>query len=214
MAQIEELLDEMEDILADGKGKAFSNRMTVDVEALKTVIDDLRFSVPEEVKQARILASERREIMSRANREAGEIIEDARIKSRDLLAAAEHRARENDVETNRRNEELIKDAQERAKSILDSARTEADKLVSSQNILEEAKTASKNLTPNIPATGAGSSFLPQQRIRRRASSANQRNRHKTSLRRQKPVPKDLSRKQSTSHRAKWMRLLSGRMTLR
>ena len=160
MAQIEELLDEMEDILADGKGKAFSNRMTVDVEALKTVIDDLRFSVPEEVKQARILASERREIMSRANREAGEIIEDARIKSRDLLAAAEHRARENDVETNRRNEELIKDAQERA------------------------------------------------------SSANQRNRHKTSLRRQKPVPKDLSRKQSTSHRAKWMRLLSGRMTLR
>ena len=50
MAQIEELLDEMEDILADGKGKAFSSRMTVDVEALKSVIDAIRLGMPEEVK--------------------------------------------------------------------------------------------------------------------------------------------------------------------
>lgn len=145
MAQIEELLEEIEEILADGKGKAFSSRATVDVDALKTVIEDIRLSVPEEIKQARILASERREIMNRANREATEILENAREKSRDLLAASEKRAHENDGDTNRRNEELIREAQTKAKSIIDSARIEADRLVDAENIAKEAKIAAARM---------------------------------------------------------------------
>lgn len=146
MAQIEELLEEMEDILADGKGKAFSNRMTVDVDALKTVIEDIRLTVPEEVRQARILASERREIMNRANKEATEMLDKAREKSRDLLAASEKRARENDAETTRRNEALINDAQIKAKSIIESARVEAGRLVAGENVVAEARAAADSIT--------------------------------------------------------------------
>ena len=60
MASIEELLNEMEDILSDARGNPFSGKRTVDVEALKLVLEDLRANVPEEIKQAQILASERR----------------------------------------------------------------------------------------------------------------------------------------------------------
>ena len=140
MASIDELLDEMDDILSDAHGKAFSNRMTVDVEALKTVIEDIRLNVPEEIKQAKILASERREILNKANKEADAKIENAEIISRDLLVAAEARAKDMDMETTRRTEEVMRVAQQKSQELLANARAEADRLVSQQNVISEAQT--------------------------------------------------------------------------
>lgn len=151
MARIEELLEQLETILDDGKAKAFSGKTTVDADAIRTVIEDIRLAVPEEVKQAMMLASERREIMNRANKEAEDIIEDARVKSRDLLAAAEKRVRETDGDTTRRSEELLRDSQERAKNIIDTAKEEAAVLVAKETILAEAKATADNLVAQAEA---------------------------------------------------------------
>ncbi|NLL63821.1 MAG: hypothetical protein GX241_06275 [Ruminococcaceae bacterium] len=145
MAQIDELLNELEAILADGKGKAFSSKMTVDVDAIRAVIENIRFNMPEEVRQARALASERREIMTRANREAEMIIEEAKTMSRSLLSESEKRVRTNETETNRRNEELMRDAQKKAKNLIDTAQQKADEIISKEGIVNAAKETADNL---------------------------------------------------------------------
>ncbi|MCQ2461038.1 MAG: hypothetical protein MJ115_02690 [Clostridia bacterium] len=139
MASIEELLDEMEDILSDAKGKSFSSKKTVDIDALKIVIDDLRNNFPEEVKQAQILASERREIISRANREADAAVADAKIICRDLLASAEQRSKDMDTATARRTEELIRAAQQKSQQTINAAKEEAAKAASREAIVVEAR---------------------------------------------------------------------------
>lgn len=139
MVSIEELLEEMEDIISDAKGNPFSSRMTVDVEALKIVIEDIRNNYPEEIKQAQILASERREIIARATREADALVSDAKIISRDLLASAEKRSKDMDAETNRRTEELIKVAQEKALKTITDAKEEAARVASQETVVAEAK---------------------------------------------------------------------------
>jgi len=139
LASIEELLDEMEDILSDAKGNPFSSKMTVDVDALKMVIEDLRTNYPEEVKQAQILASERREIISRANREADAAVSDAKIICRDLLASAEQRSKDMDAATARRTEELIRAAQLKSQQTVAAAKAEAEKAASQESIVVEAK---------------------------------------------------------------------------
>lgn len=139
MASIEDLLDEMEDIMSDARGKAFSNRMTIDVEAMRAVIDDLRANLPEEIKQAQLLASERREILDRATREADMVISDAKIISRDLIASAEQRAKDMDAQTTHRTEQLIRVAQEKAQQTINEARDEVSKAASQESIVVEAR---------------------------------------------------------------------------
>ena len=52
MAQIEDYLDEIEELLESGRGSAFSGKTSVDADAIKTVIEDMRLDIPEEIKQA------------------------------------------------------------------------------------------------------------------------------------------------------------------
>lgn len=139
MASIEELLDEMEDILAEAKGKAFSSRATVDVEALKEVIADVRSNFPQEIMQAQLLASERREILERAKRDAGAALEDSKIISRDLMESAERRSKEMDAQTNRRTEELMRATQAKAQELIAAAQREAELIASKENIVAVAQ---------------------------------------------------------------------------
>ena len=55
MAQIEDYLDEIEELLESGRGSAFSGKTSVDADAIKTVIEDMRLDIPEEIKQAKFL---------------------------------------------------------------------------------------------------------------------------------------------------------------
>lgn len=139
MASIEELLNEMEDILSDARGNPFSGKRTVDVEALKLVLEDLRANVPEEIKQAQILASERREILDRATREADMAVSDAKIISRDLIASAEKRSKDMEAQTARRTEELMRVAQAKAQQTVAAAKDEVTKAASQEGIVKEAE---------------------------------------------------------------------------
>lgn len=139
MASMEELIEEFEDILADAKGNPFTNKVTVDVEALRAVAEDMRSVFPDEIKQAKMLAHERHNIMDRANREAEASISDAKIISKDLLASAEKRSKEMDEQTARRTEQLMKVAQDKAQQTVDAAKAEAARIASRENIVVEAQ---------------------------------------------------------------------------
>ena len=145
MAQIEDYLDEIEELLESGRGSAFSGKTSVDADAIKTVIEDMRLDIPEEIKQAKILATERREIINRANQEADRIVEDAKSRSREYLTAAEMRVKELTEKASKSSEKELKDAHAGAQKILEEARAQADGLIARENIVKEAKTTAETL---------------------------------------------------------------------
>ena len=145
MAQIEDYLDEIEELLESGRGSAFSGKTSVDADAIKTVIEDMRLDIPEEIKQAKILATERREIINRANQEADRIVEDAKSRSREYLTAAEMRVKELTEKASKSSEKELKDAHAGAQKLLEEARAQADGLIARENIVKEAKATAETL---------------------------------------------------------------------
>ena len=82
---IESLLDEIEDILEEGKSVPFTSNLLIDVAEIKRVIEDIRLNMPDELMQARKIASERKEILSAAQNSADEIIAAAHKRAKELV---------------------------------------------------------------------------------------------------------------------------------
>ena len=69
---IESLIEELEQIIDEGKSVPFTSNQIVDVERLRTTIEDMRLNMPDELMQARKIASERKEILTAAQSTAGD----------------------------------------------------------------------------------------------------------------------------------------------
>lgn len=67
---IESLIEELEQIIDEGKSVPFTSNQIVDVERLRTTIEDMRLNMPDELMQARKIASERKEILVEQNLES------------------------------------------------------------------------------------------------------------------------------------------------
>ena len=82
--EIDDLIDEIEDVLAEGRRIPFSNRLMVDEERLLDIIDRMRVAIPEETKQARRIVQEQERLLS----EARERVQQA-LSEQGLLVAVE-----------------------------------------------------------------------------------------------------------------------------
>lgn len=124
---VEDLLSQIEDLLDEGKPALMSaGKVRVDSEAIRRIVDEIRLSMPEEVKQARKIAAERKEILDKAQAVAA-----ARIKQGELQAnqmVEEH--------------EITKAAQQNAAQIISEARGQ------SADIIEKAKASSAEIINN------------------------------------------------------------------
>ena len=104
--QFAAVIDKLDDLLADGKSMPLSSDVRVAREELYDLIDQLRGSVPEELKNARWITKEREEMLGEARREAARVLEEAREQRARLLGR----------------DEIAKAAEARARAILDDAR--------------------------------------------------------------------------------------------
>lgn len=100
------LIDRLDDLLASGKSVPLSSGVRVDREELYEIVDQLRGSIPEELKNARWITKEREEMLGEARREAARLLEEAREQRARLLGK----------------EEIAKAAESRARALLDDAR--------------------------------------------------------------------------------------------
>ena len=100
------LIDELDDTMNGAKSGIRSSHVKVDKEETYAILDQMRATIPEEIKQARWIAKEREEMLAEAKRECERILE----------AAREERARLVDEE------EIAKQAERRAERILEEAR--------------------------------------------------------------------------------------------
>ncbi len=134
---IDTLLRDMDTVLDEGKTVPFSNKLMVDVEELKRLIEDIRLNMPQEITQAKKIAAERRDILNAADAEAEEILEKARQKA-DLMVE-EH--------------QITKEAREAARGIMQQAKNESELLIDNskeraRDIMDKAEKWSGDMRRN------------------------------------------------------------------
>lgn len=121
---IESLLDEIEAILEEGKSIPFSSNLLVDANAIKTAIEDIRLNMPDELMQARKIASERKEILASAQENADKIVEKAHARAKEIISE----------------DEITRGAEAAAAEIMQNARAQANEIV------EQARSSAAELT--------------------------------------------------------------------
>lgn len=124
---VELLIGDIEVILDEAKPVPFSDKLKVDAEEIKGILDKIRSEMPEEVNQARRIANERRTILDDAQLNADDIIAQAKKEASEMIEA----------------HNITKEAQAHANDIIKQARVEASELLEStrhqaNDIMEQA----------------------------------------------------------------------------
>jgi cell division septum initiation protein DivIVA len=111
------LLDQLEEVLGGGSRLPLTSRTLVDEQEILDILDQIRVSIPEELKAARRLTQERDEILA-----------DARVEAERILHEAEAQAAERVAEHGvvRAAESHAADIEDRALRQADDVRREAD----------------------------------------------------------------------------------------
>lgn len=110
---IQHLVDRMEEALNESTRIPLSAYMLVNEEKVYSLLDQMRVSVPEEIKRANRIEAEKDRILAQAKEEADRIRELARqeagelVKRDAIVSAAQHRA-DNIVERARRDVDALK----------------------------------------------------------------------------------------------------------
>lgn len=107
-----QLVDRLEEIIEKGRSWPFGGKVLVDREALLNVIDQMRITLPTEVKRHQAFEIERAHYIAKAQEDARAILEQAREEAAKLLDS----------------HEIKRQAEEEAERILAQARREADEM--------------------------------------------------------------------------------------
>jgi cell division septum initiation protein DivIVA len=135
------LIDKLDDLVHNAKAVPLTDQVRIDREEIYDILDQMRATIPEEIKQARWIVKERQEMLAEAKREAERIIREAREEQIRLTAEEEIVK-----QAERQAEEIIEDARAREREIRLGAEDYADDIL---NTLEV------NLTKFIAAVQRG-----------------------------------------------------------
>src|ERR1700685_1426088 len=97
------LIDKLDDLVHNAKPVPLTDQVRVDKEEIYDILDQMRATIPEEIKQARWIVKERQEMLAEAKREAERSVKEARERQDRLISA----------------EELMKAAERAAEDIID-----------------------------------------------------------------------------------------------
>jgi vacuolar-type H+-ATPase subunit E/Vma4 len=92
------LLDQLEEVLGAGSRLPLTSRTLVDEQEILDILDQIRVSIPDELKAARRLTQDREQVVADAHAEADRILRDAdaqvaeRVAEHSLVRIAEQRA--------------------------------------------------------------------------------------------------------------------------
>jgi len=74
--ELDDLIDEIEDALAEGRRVPFSGRLLVDEERILDIIDRMRVAIPEEQKRARRIIQEQERLIAEAQARVQQVLEE------------------------------------------------------------------------------------------------------------------------------------------
>jgi len=122
------LIDKLDDLVHNAKPMPLTDQVRVDKEEIYDILDQMRATIPEEIKQARWIVKERQEMLAEAKREAERIVKEARDRQERLVSEEEVTK-----QAERAAEDIIEDARAREREIRLGAEDYADDVL---NMLE------------------------------------------------------------------------------
>lgn len=74
--ELDDLIDELEEVLAEGRKVPFSGRLMIDEERILDIIDRMRIALPEELKRARRVIQEQERLLAEAQSRVQQVLEE------------------------------------------------------------------------------------------------------------------------------------------
>ena len=100
------LIDKLDDLVHNARPVPLTDQVRVDREEIYDLLDQMRATIPEEIKQARWIVKERQEMLEEAKRESERVVREAREQQARLVS----------------DEEVTKQAERAADEIVEDAR--------------------------------------------------------------------------------------------
>ena len=72
------LIDKLDDLVHNAKAVPLTDQVRIDREEIYDILDQMRATIPEEIKQARWIVKERQEMLAEAKRECDRLLNEAR----------------------------------------------------------------------------------------------------------------------------------------
>ena len=104
------LVDKLEELISQGHSVPLTHNLLVDEDQILDIIDQMRISIPDEIKRSQQVLAQRDRMIAQAKEESERSLEIAREKREQLVSS----------------NEITQEANARAKQIISQAHTEAD----------------------------------------------------------------------------------------
>jgi cell division septum initiation protein DivIVA len=123
------LIDKLDDLVHNAKAVPLTDQVRIDREEIYDILDQMRATIPEEIKQARWIVKERQEMLAEAKRESERILKEARDQQQRLVSQEEIT-----LQAERAAEEIVEDANARAREIRLGAEDYADEILNTLEV--------------------------------------------------------------------------------
>src|ERR1700710_1519012 len=100
------LIDKLDQLVHEAKAVPLTDQVRIDREEIWEILDQMRATIPEEIKQARWIVKERQEMLAEAKRVAERLVKEARERQAQLVS----------------DEEVVRQAEREAEQIVEDAR--------------------------------------------------------------------------------------------
>jgi septum formation inhibitor MinC len=130
------LIDKLDELVHSAKAVPLTDQVRIDREEIWEILDQMRATIPEEIKQARWIVKERQEMLSEAKRESERLLEEAREQAAqeasqtEVVKLAERQAAEIMADAKRREREVRLGAEDYADEILSTLEVNLGKFLS------------------------------------------------------------------------------------
>ena len=123
------LIDKLDDLVHSAKAVPLTDQVRIDREEIWEIIDQMRATIPEEIKQARWIVKERQEMLSEAKREAERLVTESREKANQIASQQEIVK-----QAERHSAELLSSARQREREIRLGAEDYADEILATLEV--------------------------------------------------------------------------------
>jgi vacuolar-type H+-ATPase subunit H len=118
------LIDKLDDIIHNARSVPLTDSVMIDREEIYDILDQMRSTIPEEIKQARWIVKERQEMLAEAKQEAERLLAEAQERADKLAADTEvQRLAERNAQ------QILEEAREREREIRLGAEDYADEVL-------------------------------------------------------------------------------------
>ena len=123
------LIDKLDDLVHQAKAVPLTDQVRIDREEIWEILDQMRATIPEEIKQARWIVKERQEMLGEAKREAERIVQEARE-----IAQREASQQEIVRLAERQSAQILEAAKQREREVRLGAEDYADQILSTLEV--------------------------------------------------------------------------------